>query len=336
VARRRLGHDRRVRLGLYVDARNPAQWRTPWPDHYARTLELVQHAEQLGIPSVWLTEHHGFEDGYLSQPMVLAAAIAARTSRIRIGTAVLLLPLRHARHVAEEAALVDVLSGGRFELGVGTGYLRDEFSAFGADHSRRFTAIEEGVELLRQVWTDGATLPPPVQQPLALWLGHNAPAGARRAGRLRTGLLSLDLSLVEPYVDALETAGGSREEARMGGVLQMLVAPDPERAWAAVKPHLGAQWDGYRAHQARSDGRPVPAPIDPEAWRQSQGGRPARFAVVTPDELMRTLEAYRGSPVTDVFLWVSIAGMPADLVETQLASIAAVAARLSAAGERGE
>jgi alkanesulfonate monooxygenase SsuD/methylene tetrahydromethanopterin reductase-like flavin-dependent oxidoreductase (luciferase family) len=321
-------HDRQVRLGVYVDGRNPGAWRVPWADHCARTLELVADAERRGVPSVWLSEHHGFEDGYLSQPLVLAAAIAARTTTIRIGTAVLLLPLRHPRHVAEQAALIDVLSRGRLELGVGSGYLRDEFAAFAAERSERFAALESGVRQLRELWADPATLPPPVQRPVPIWLGHNTAAGARRAGRLGTGLLSLDLSLARTYVEAFQAAGHP-ERPRMGGVVQVLLASDPERSWAAVRPHLAAQWNVYRAHEALSDRRPPPPPIDPERWRHGQDGRPPRFSVLTPDELLDRLARYRDTPVTDVLLWGSICGMPEELVEEQLGSMAALAPRLA-------
>ena len=122
-----------MRLGLYLDMRNPPRWRRPWADHYARWLELVEEADRLGVDSVWLSEHHFFEDGYLSQPLAFAAAIAARTRRARIGTAVMLPALKHAAQLAEEAALVDVLSNGRLDLGVGAGYRVPEFEAFGAD-----------------------------------------------------------------------------------------------------------------------------------------------------------------------------------------------------------
>ncbi|HEX3910029.1 MAG TPA: LLM class flavin-dependent oxidoreductase [Solirubrobacteraceae bacterium] len=314
-----------MRLGIYVDARNPQPWRRPWREHYARTLELIERAEALGIGSVWLTEHHGFEDGYLSQPLVLAAAIAARTERMRIGTAVLLLPLRRPRHVAEQAALIDQLSGGRLELGLGAGYLRDEFATFGADHEHRFQALEQGVRELRELWADPEVVPAPEQSPLPLWLGHNTEVGARRAGRLRTGLLSLELELVEPYVQALLEAGGTREEARMGGVLQLVLARDPERMWASVRPHLAAQWDSYRAHTARSEGREPPAPIDPEKWRAGQDGRPPRFSVLSAEELVDRLGEYRDSPVSDVFLWLSIAGMAREAVDEHLELLASVA-----------
>src|SRR5580658_9561087 len=117
-------------LGIYLDLRNPPGWRRPWASHYARSLEVVEEAERLGAATVWLSEHHFFEDGYLPQPLTFAAAIAARTSRIRIGTAVLLAPLRLPLQLAEEAAVVDVLSGGRLDLGVGVGYRVPEYEGF--------------------------------------------------------------------------------------------------------------------------------------------------------------------------------------------------------------
>jgi alkanesulfonate monooxygenase SsuD/methylene tetrahydromethanopterin reductase-like flavin-dependent oxidoreductase (luciferase family) len=110
-----------IRVGLYFDLRNPPQWHRPWAEHWSRTLDQIAEAERRGIDSIWLSEHHLFEDGYLPQPLVLAAAVAARTSRVRIGTAVLLIALRSPLHVVEEANVVDVLSGGRLDLGVGAG-----------------------------------------------------------------------------------------------------------------------------------------------------------------------------------------------------------------------
>src|SRR5581483_3104022 len=111
-----------VRIGLYLDLRNPPAWRCPWPVHYARSLEWIEEAERRGAGSIWLSEHHFFEDGYLPQPLTFAAAVAARTRRVHIGTAVYLAALRPAVQVAEEAAVVDLLSGGRLELGLGAGY----------------------------------------------------------------------------------------------------------------------------------------------------------------------------------------------------------------------
>src|SRR5215472_5746623 len=124
-------------------------------DLYRDTIDLVVDAERRGAHAVWLTEQHGFEDGYLSQPLALAAALAVRTKSMRIGTAVLLAPLRHPLHVAEEAVLVDVLSDGRLELGLGAGYVRPEFEAFGADEARRYLVTEACVRRLQRLLAGG-------------------------------------------------------------------------------------------------------------------------------------------------------------------------------------
>ena len=106
-------------VGVYFDFRNPPLWKRDWAEHYANTIDLAVRADEMGISQIWLSEHHFFEDGYLPQPLTVAAAIAVRTKQARIGTAILLAALRHPLHVAEETALVDILSGGRFDLGVG-------------------------------------------------------------------------------------------------------------------------------------------------------------------------------------------------------------------------
>src|SRR5437868_899465 len=113
---------------MYLDLRNPPRWSRPWADHYAHALELVEEGERLGASSAWLTEHHFFDDGYLPQCLTFAAAVAARTKRLRIGTAVLLLPLHPPLEVAEQAAVVDIMSGGRLDLGLGLGYRKPEYS----------------------------------------------------------------------------------------------------------------------------------------------------------------------------------------------------------------
>ena len=145
-------------------------------------------AERLGIDSVWLSEHHSFDDGYLPQPLTMAAAVAARTTRVGIGTAIIVAPLHHPMELAEQAALVDILSDGRLTLGLGAGYVRDEFDAFGADLDRRYTTTDQRVRELRALLDeDGGVTPPPVQRPFPIWLGYQGPQGARtgRAAGLR-------------------------------------------------------------------------------------------------------------------------------------------------------
>lgn len=302
-----------TRLGVYFDVRNPPRWERPWPDVYARTLDLATRAEALGLDTVWLTEHHGFDDGYLPQPLTLAAAIAARTSRIRIGTAVLLAALRPPAQLAEEAAIVDILSDGRLDLGVGAGYRAAEYGLFGADFSRRFEQVEETVRDVVRLW-DGGVTPQPVQRPVPLWGGFFGPRGAALAGQFGMGLLAIDRRLLDPYVRGLVAGGRRIEDAHMAGLVHIVLADDPERAWARIAPHVAYQVDSYNAHAG--NGAP---PADPERLRTSRTGRPAWILVATPtDAAAHVHERIGGLPAHEVFLWATVGGMPDDIVDRHL------------------
>ena len=109
-------------MGFYFDLRNPPQWRSDPAEVYGFTLEMCEEADRLGCHSIWLSEHHLFDDGYLPQPLTFAAAVAARTRRLRIGTTIVIAPLHHPVELAEQAAVVDIISHGRLELGLGAGY----------------------------------------------------------------------------------------------------------------------------------------------------------------------------------------------------------------------
>lgn len=304
-----------MEVGIYLDGRNPPQWARPWPEHYARTLELVEEAERLGAASVWLSEHHFFEDGYLPQPLTFAAAIAARTTRIRIGTAVLLAALRTPTQLAEEAAVVDILSGGRLDLGVGLGYRIPEYERFGRPFARRFAQTEACLREVVRLWETGGVTPGPVQRPLPLWGGFFGPRGARLAGELGAGLLALDPALLRPYRAGLAAGGHDPASARLAGVVHLVLADDPEAAWPRIRPHLAYQWDTYNRYAVEGTGRPAPRPIDPDRWRApAPDGGPPRFGVFTPEEAAAHVRSLTdGLPVTQVYLWASIAGMPDDL-----------------------
>src|SRR4051794_3078079 len=131
-----------MRVGLYFDLRNPPARGASPSRLYDFTPGMCGEAELLGCGSIWLTEHHLFEDDYLPPPLTFAAAVAARTRRVRIGTGILIAPLHHAVEVAEQAAVVDVLSGGRLDLGIGAGYRIPEFDLYGADLADRYRATD--------------------------------------------------------------------------------------------------------------------------------------------------------------------------------------------------
>ena len=307
-----------MKLGLYFDLRNPAPWARPWPEVYGRALDLVVEAERLGAASVWFSEHHLFTDGYLPQPLTFAAAAAARTSRVRIGTAVLIAALRPAALVAEEAAVIDQISGGRLELGIGAGYSVPEYELYGADITKRYGLTDAAVAEIRRLLDEGIVTPPAAQNPFPIWLGYQGPQGAKRAGRLGVGLLSLDRALLDPYREGLVEGGHDPATARTGGMLDIIVADDPEEAFERILPHYAHQLNSYRAAAVAGSGRDAPKEITVEKLRggAAQKGQIPGLRVLTPTDAVAAIrEATEGSPVEHVYLWASVAGMPDEIVE---------------------
>ena len=117
-------------------------------------LEQIALADQLGLDEVWLGEHRFSRHGLLSGFFTFAGHVAARTTRLRIGTAVVVLPLHNPILVAEELAMLDVLSGGRLEVGIGSGYQRQEFEGIGVDMEESRERFREATEVIRQAWTE--------------------------------------------------------------------------------------------------------------------------------------------------------------------------------------
>jgi alkanesulfonate monooxygenase SsuD/methylene tetrahydromethanopterin reductase-like flavin-dependent oxidoreductase (luciferase family) len=155
-----------------------------------------------------------------------------------------------------------------------------------------------------------------VQRPFPIWLGYQGPQGARRAGRLGCGLLSLDPALVEPYRTGLREGGHDPESARMKGLLGLIVADDPDETFEQLLPYTCHQLNTYRAAAAAGTGR-TPSEITPEKVR-AQRGRPGvvpPIEVYTPDEAIARLRGVAAQvPADEVYCWASIAGMPDDLV----------------------
>jgi alkanesulfonate monooxygenase SsuD/methylene tetrahydromethanopterin reductase-like flavin-dependent oxidoreductase (luciferase family) len=304
-----------VKVGIYLDLRNPPQWRKDWSRVYGFGLELCEEADRLGAHSVWLSEHHLFDDGYLPQPLTFAAAVAARTRRIRIGTAVLLAPFRPAVEIAEDAAIVDAISAGRLELGLGAGYRRPEFDAYSADFDRRYAETDDRVRALRALWREGRVLPAPMQAYVPIWLGYTGPRGARRAGLLGEGLLAISPDLYPPYRKGLVDGGHDASSARMAGAVNAVITDDPERDWPVVAKHHAYQWDSYRHHMVEGTSLPTPRSIDPERSRAAGiAGGMGSLLYGTPEEAAASISDYTaGLPVQTVFIWVSLGGMSEEM-----------------------
>jgi alkanesulfonate monooxygenase SsuD/methylene tetrahydromethanopterin reductase-like flavin-dependent oxidoreductase (luciferase family) len=247
-----------VTFGLAYDFRNPEQWRKPTEALYKETLDQIVWAESLGFRSVWLTEHHFCDDGYTPSPLTIAAAIGARTQHMQIGTNLLVLPLHDPIRVAEDAATVSILTGGRFRLGVGQGYHEEEFQGFDRKLVNRPSLLEEGVEIIRRAWTgevvnfsgkrfnvEGVRITPVPENPPPLLIGALADPAIERAARIGDGYLDTLNAGGAKYVDALSTVGKDAAEGRIYSLQWPIIDEDPEKAWAEIGPHSVYQWNEY-------------------------------------------------------------------------------------------
>src|SRR5258706_13130957 len=142
-----------LRLGVVYDFRNPPDSGILTEHLYAEILEEVAWLDGLGLDLVWFTEHHFVDDGYLPSWTPVAGAMAARTSRVRFSVGICLLPFANPVRLAEELAVLDNLSGGRIEIGVGMGYAPHEFRGFGIPLPQRLSRMEEGLQVLTRAFT---------------------------------------------------------------------------------------------------------------------------------------------------------------------------------------
>jgi putative FMN-dependent luciferase-like monooxygenase len=164
--------------------------------------EQIAHAEAFGFDSAWVAQHHFHEhEGGLPSPFVFLAHVAARTQRIRLGTGIVTLPLENAVRVAEDAIVLDLLSGGRLEVGVGTGGTPEAFAAFGLESTDRAAIFAKQLAVVREAWAGrplpgGDRLYPSAEQLLGrIWQATFSVAGGQRAGQAGDGLM---LSRTQP------------------------------------------------------------------------------------------------------------------------------------------
>ncbi|RLA48783.1 MAG: hypothetical protein DRQ97_02885 [Gammaproteobacteria bacterium] len=233
-------------IGLLFCFRNPDFNRVPWAEFYESEMELAVSAEGLSYDHVWLSEHHFVDDGYAPSLLPIAAAIAARTTTIRIGTYVLLLPLHNPVRVAEDVATVDIISNGRFDLGLGLGYRPGEFTGMGIPTQERGPRFQEALPLVQQllsgekVTLDGRftqvhdieIIPPPIQRNFPIWVGARNDKQLDRAARLGCHMASIGApGHAEKYVEALNRHGRKEEDHSIALLLTCYVADSNEQAW---------------------------------------------------------------------------------------------------------
>ena len=303
-----------MKFGLWYDFRNPPGSGRSVPDLYRATLDQIVHAETLGFDDIWLSEHHFVADGYLPSCLPMAAAIAVLTTRVTIGTNILLMPFHNPIRLAEDCAVVDNLSGGRFVFGPAVGYRLEEFDTFNVDRRHRGSITEEAVEIMRQCWTEEEfsfhgrhfdydrvrCTPKPVQRPIPMWFGATGGEALRRAARQGDGLLGGGATR-SAYVEHLREYGKDHEHPAIASTSQWLFcSDDPERDWATLRPHALYQLQNY-ASWFKAAGQPAfgDPPVD-----YADLERRGLYLCATPEQVIASIRsAYDAAPFDRHYFW---------------------------------
>jgi alkanesulfonate monooxygenase SsuD/methylene tetrahydromethanopterin reductase-like flavin-dependent oxidoreductase (luciferase family) len=282
---------------MRFDLRNPAFAGVDLADRYEAALAMAEWADRHGCLAVSLSEHHGSEDGYLPSPLVMAAAVAARTTNVAIAVNALIAPFHDPLRLAEDVAVVDRLSRGRFNLTLAGGYAEHEFAMFGVSPSERPARVRETVETLRAAWTGepfefrGRTvqvLPTPAQPggPRIVLGGTSEPA-ARRAARIGDGFVPSDGACWEFYRDECLKLGKPDPGPGMDITADVVIlAEDPEAAWPEIGPYFMHESNAYGAWDAAAGDGAYRKVADLDELRAGN-----QYRILTPDEYAAELAA---------------------------------------------
>jgi alkanesulfonate monooxygenase SsuD/methylene tetrahydromethanopterin reductase-like flavin-dependent oxidoreductase (luciferase family) len=264
-------------------------------DLYATAVEMAAWGEAQGAITAAVSEHHASPDGYLPAPLVLASAIAARTTRLPIQVAALLVPLHDPIALAEQMAVLDLLSRGRVSYVCAVGYRPEEYAMFGRDFRTRGRRIEESLGVLRRAWTGEpfeyqgrpvcVTPRPATPGGPVLFMGGNSPAAVRRAARLGMGMLTQggDASLEKLYRDTCAEYGTTPQlfmNPTGDAPMSAFVAEDPDRAWRELGPYLLHDAQMYAAWMGESTAITKSVASSVEELRRENGS----YRILTPDE----------------------------------------------------
>ena len=301
---------------------------------FAESIEQMELAEQHGFDAALISEHHFVENGYFPAPMVTLGAVALRTKTLRLGPGVLLLPLYDPLHVAEHATILDVISGGRFIMGLGQGYRKEEFAAFHVPLNDRPGRMREGVEALRAFWTqpvanyegqhyqykDVTLRPPPKQKPHPpIWMAAKKKKAVELAAQLGDAWfadpitpLSVLKARMQDYRAMLKQQGKPDTGFDFPFMREAHCAETDEQAWEEVKAGVLYIYQEYLdwGHMQDEDGNPV-APGTPGALEMLR----KRFVIGSPETCIRECERYRKElGVTNLIMRMKFPGLSQDRV----------------------
>jgi alkanesulfonate monooxygenase SsuD/methylene tetrahydromethanopterin reductase-like flavin-dependent oxidoreductase (luciferase family) len=329
----------------------------PWLDHAEvvhRELEQMEWTEELGFDQIWLTEHHFIDYGLAVDPASLAAAAASRTRRVRIGLAAAILPFHHPLRLAEQIGLIDIISRGRLDVGVGRGNRPAEFAGYNIPQPENRERFEEAVEIMRRAWTeerfsyqgrffsikDARVIPKPWQRPhpplyqVCASLDGIEGCAAHGWPMLNSMLFgSVDQLATNrnAYVAALRKNGRDDDEItallKLWGVSrQIYVAPTDAQALAEAKDAELWYQESFRrfvvperiedAHPSLQPGfRALAEKLGSISWDALVR---ETLAFGSPDTVARKIEEMRAMGVGHVLCWMNFGGLPQDRIRRSM------------------
>ena len=312
---------------MRFDMRAP-QSGAPIQELYDAAIEMAAWGDERGCVAIQVSEHHASSDGYLPAPLLLASAIAARTHTTPIQIAALLVPLHDPVDLAEQMAVLDVLSQGRVSYVCAIGYREEEYASLGRPMKGRGADLEEAIGVIRRAWRgepfdwDGRRVhvtPQPVTPggPLLL-MGGNSEIVVKRAARLGIGMITQGggPSLESLYHQTCQEAGtepGMFIHTPPGTITSAFVARDPDRAWQEMGPHMLHDARMYAAWMGGATAASKSLADSVEALRAENGA----YRILTPEQAIAQVRG--GQPLMTQPL---CGGMPPKLAWESLELIA--------------
>jgi alkanesulfonate monooxygenase SsuD/methylene tetrahydromethanopterin reductase-like flavin-dependent oxidoreductase (luciferase family) len=312
---------------MRFDMRAPA-FGAPTGELYAAALEMASFAESRGAVAAVLCEHHTMSDGYLPSPLVLATAIAARTTSLPILTAALILPLYDPIRLAEDMVVLDIISAGRVSYVMAVGYVPDEFEHHGADFAGRGRLVEEQLALLLRAKSgepfehEGRRIhvtPAPVTPggPTVMW-GGGSPAAAKRAGRFGLDFFAQGGGQQLEDVYATEARAHGNEPGfcmipPTDLATTVFVADDLDAAWAELGPHL---LHDVLSYAAINEGNTHTASLSSATTVEELRAEARSHRIVTVDEAISMIKA--GTPLG---LQPLVGGLPPEIAWRYLRTV---------------
>lgn len=307
-------------------------------DRYDEVYRLVEYANGGGYECVWFTEHHFTDYGYSPNPLMMMAEAARRAPDIRLGAAVVVLPLWHPVRLAEDIAFLDQVSGGRVDIGIGRGYQPCEFAVFGADLAENRGMFAESLKILKKAWTeddwefDGkhwkiprtTVFPRPVQDPIPFWMAATTPPSIRGAVEMGyhlctgTGALLDELEQRNAFIDACFDELGKDPNGIERSVNKfILCTTDPDEVQLAIdesKWQIRVSRDltsGTAPKAGRNTAPPFQGEPNDEIWKK-------RLIVGTPEECLDIIKAHAEVGISYINALFDFGGVPHEIAQRSM------------------